>query len=169
MPGLAGVIWIVVVIGAAVLVHRYVVFPTVVRSESMRPSLEPGDVLLAGRVRSRTRLRRGEILVYRDAQTSERRIRRMIGLPGDRVQIADDGVVSVNGDAVFEPYARRSGGFRGSFRVPADRFFVLSDQRGGPHDTRTWRESFVPVGEVVGVARVRLLPWPIVATGVLAR
>jgi signal peptidase I len=31
------------------------------------------------------------------------------------------------------------------------------------------RESFVPVGDVVGVARMRLLPWPITATGVLAR
>jgi signal peptidase I len=135
----------------------------------MRPALEPGDVLLTSRLRRRSRVRRGEILVYRVPEQPGTHIRRLIGLPGDRVRIGEDGVVSVNDEPVFEPYARRSSGFRGSFAVPDDRYFALSDRREGLHEPRAWRESFVPTGEVLGVARVRLLPWPIAATGVLAR
>jgi signal peptidase I len=145
------------------------VFTTVVRSESMRPALEPGDVLLNSRVRRRSRLRRGEILVYRVPEPPGTSIRRLIAVPGDRVRIDEDGVVSVNGEAVFEPYARRSRGFRGAFAVPADRYFALSDHREPLQEPRAWRESFVPVDAVLGAARVRLLPWPIAPTGVLAR
>ncbi|MGR0221717.1 signal peptidase I [Agromyces sp. ZXT2-6] len=144
-------------------------FTTVVRSDSMRPALQPGDVLLGTRVRRRTRLRHGEILVYRVPEEPGTRIRRLIAVPGDRVRIEEDGGVSVNGEAVFEPYARRSGGFRGSFGVPDDRYFALSDRREGLLEPLAWRQSFVPTGDVVGVARVRLLPWPIAGTGVLAR
>lgn len=75
----------------------------------------------------------------------------------------------VNDEPLFEPYARRSNGFRGSFGVPDDRYFALSDRREPLHEPHAWRESFVPTGDVVGVARMRLLPWPIAATGVLAR
>jgi signal peptidase I len=145
------------------------VFTTVVRSDSMRPALKPGDVLLSTRVRRRSQLRRGEILVYRVPEEPGTRIRRLIAVPGDRVRIDEDGVVSINGEPVFEPYARRSRGFRGSFAVPSDRYFALSDHREGLHEPRAWRESFVPVDDVLGAARMRLLPWPIAATGILAR
>jgi signal peptidase I len=145
------------------------VFTTVVRSDSMRPALKPGDVLLNSRVRRHSRLRRGEILVYRVPEPPGTRLRRLIAVPGDRVRIDEDGRVSVNGEPMFEPYARRSRGFRGSFAVPADRYFALSDRREALQEPRAWRESFVPVDDVLGAARVRLLPWPITATGVLAR
>lgn len=144
-------------------------FMAVVRSDSMRPTLESGDVLFVSRVHRRSRLRRGEIVVRRAPDASGTRLGRLIGLPGDRVQIDVDGVVTVNGEPVYEPYARRSGGFRGSFAVPGDRYFLLADRREGLHNARAWQESFVPVGDVKGVARVRLLPWPIATTGVLAR
>lgn len=167
--GFAAIVAIVAVAMATVLMHRLVAFTTVVRSDSMRPALESGDVLLTSRARRRARVRRGEILVYRAPGDAEARIRRLIGLPGDRVRIAEDGVVIVNGEPVFEPYARRSGAFRGSFVVPDDRYFVLSDHRGDRFDAPAWRESFVPVDQLLGVARVRLFPWPIAATGILAR
>lgn len=167
--GFAAIAALVAVVVLGVLLHRLVVFPTVVRSDSMRPALESGDVLLTSRARRRARVRRGEILVYRWTGAPGTRIRRLIGLPGDRVRIAEDGVVIVNGEPVFEPYARRSSAFRGSFVVPADRYFVLSDHRGERFDTPAWRESFVPVDDLLGVARARLFPWPIAATGILAR
>lgn len=142
---------------------------TVVRSESMRPALEPGDVLLTSRVRPRSRLRRGEIVVYRLPERTGRGIRRLIGLPGERVRVGEDGTMSVDDEPLYEPYARRSVGFRGSFAVPHDRYFALSDRREALHEPLAWRESFVPMEDVVGVARMRLLPWPMAATGILAR
>jgi signal peptidase I len=107
--------------------------------------------------------------VYRTPGPPETRIRRLIGLPGDRVRIGEDGTVIVNGEPVFEPYARRSSAFRGSFVVPDDRYFVLSDHRADRFDTPAWRESFVPVDDLLGVARARVFPWPIAGTGILAR
>jgi signal peptidase I len=148
---------------------RPAAFMTVVRSDAMRPALEEGDVLLASRVRGVRRLRRGEILVFRVPDDPKPRIRRMIALPGDHVAFAEDGVVVLNGEPLFEPYARRTRAFRGSFTVPADRVFVLGDRRDDAHDPRRWRESFVPATEILGVARTRLFPWPVTPTRVLAR
>lgn len=58
MPAIAaGIAWFVAVVVAAVIMHRFVAFAVVVQGESKRPSLEPGDMLLAGRARRRTRFR----------------------------------------------------------------------------------------------------------------
>ncbi|WP_353829083.1 signal peptidase I [Agromyces sp. SYSU T0242] len=157
---------VVALIAIVVLVHRFAAFPTVVRSDAMRPLLEPGDVVLTSRNRRPHRLRRGEILVYRAPERAEPDLRRVIGLPGDRVVVAPDGRIAVNGQPLYEPYARRSGSFRGSFAVPRDRVFVLGDQRAGTHDPAAWQQSFVAPSTILGVARLRVFPWPIVATHV---
>lgn len=148
---------------------RPAAFVTVVRSDAMRPALEVGDVLLASRVRGVRRLRRGEILVFTVPDDPEPRLRRMIALPGDRVEFADGGVVVLNGEPLFEPYARRASGFRGSLTVPPDRVLALADRRADTHDPREWRSSFVPTDAILGVARTRVFPWPVTPTRVLAR
>ncbi|WP_165307919.1 signal peptidase I [Agromyces binzhouensis] len=159
-------ITVLVLIALAVLVHRFAAFPTVVRSDAMRPLLEPGDVVLTSRHRRPHRLRRGEILVYRVPDRAEPDLRRVIGLPGERVVVDPDGRITVDGQPLYEPYARRSGSFRGSFAVPRDRVFVLGDQRAGTHDPQAWQQSFVAEGTILGVARLRVFPWPIVDTHV---
>ena len=148
---------------------RPAAFVTVVRSDAMRPALEVGDVLLASRMRGIRRLRRGEILIFRVPDDPKPRIRRMIALPGDRVEFAGDGVVVLNGEPLFEPYARRGNAFRGSLTVPPDRVLVLADRRADTHDPREWRSSFVRATDILGVARTRVFPWPVTPTRVLAR
>lgn len=141
----------------AVLVHRFVAFTTLVRSGSMRPALEPGDLVLTMRMHRPGRLRRGDLVVFRSPHLDEVLVKRLIGLPGERVELSD-GLVRIDGEPLPEPYARRSGAYRGTFDVPVDRYLFLGDDRGGSIDARSWADPYVDRRDLLGVARVRLRP-----------
>ncbi|HEU4467392.1 MAG TPA: S26 family signal peptidase, partial [Agromyces sp.] len=64
MNAVRGVVALAGVVAAAVLITRFAVFTTLVRSGSMRPALEPGDLLLTARVRRATAVRRGDLVVF---------------------------------------------------------------------------------------------------------
>ncbi|HEX6954446.1 MAG TPA: signal peptidase I [Agromyces sp.] len=146
----------VVTVGAA-LVRRFVAFATLVRTGSMRPALQPGDRLLTTRVHRGARLRRGDVVVFRSHELGETLVKRLIGLPGERVELTGDGLVRVDGDLLPEPYARRSGAYRGTFEVPVDRYLLLGDDRDASVDARSWADPYVARRDLLGVARVRLV------------
>jgi signal peptidase I len=96
-------------------------------------------------------------------------IKRVIGLPGDVVACCDDfGRLTVNGDAIVEPYADLAGHQRASdigftVTVPADGLWVMGDNRYNSMDSRYHRDDpgngFVPISNVVG--RAILVTWPL--------
>lgn len=143
---------------AALLVHRFVLFATVVVSTSMRPSLQPGDLLLTTRMHRRSRVRLGDIVVFRSREVGTTLVKRVVGLPGDRVVFAEGGVVERNDEPLHESYAGGSGSHRGDFAVPAGHLLMLGDDREVSHDSRSWTRPFVPVSDVLGIVRFRLLP-----------
>ncbi|WP_448004285.1 signal peptidase I [Agromyces bauzanensis] len=147
------------VTAGAVLVNRFAMFTTLVRSHSMRPTLQPGDLLLTTRVHRPERLRRGDLVVFRSRERGATLVKRLIGLPGDRIEFVSGGVVRVNGESLAEPYARRSGSYRGAFEVPAGGYLVLGDDRGASDDARSWADPYLGRRDILGVVRVRLLPW----------
>lgn len=142
----------------AVLVHRFVAFPALVRSGSMRPALEPGDILLTTRVHRRARIRRGDLVVFRSREVGETLVKRLVGLPGERVELGGNGFVRVDGEQLGEPYARGSGTYRGTFEVPVDGYLFLGDDREVSVDARSWADPYVAGRDLLGVARVRLRP-----------
>jgi signal peptidase I len=146
------------VAGGAVLIHRFVAFTTLVRSGSMRPALEPGDLVLTTRMHRTGRLRRGDLVVFRSPHLDEALVKRLIGLPGERVELAEEGVVRIDGEVLPEPYARRCGAYRGTFEVPVDRYLFLGDDRGASIDARSWADPYVDRRDLLGVARIRLRP-----------
>lgn len=87
-------------------------------------------------------------------------VKRIIGLPGDTVEVAD-GVVSVNGVALDEPYARLDQD-SGTWTVPEGHLFVMGDNRANSGDSRT-SLGFVPVEDVVG--RAVAVIWPLDSIG----
>lgn len=102
----------------------------------------------------------GDIVVI-DRHTQAPLIKRVIGVGGDRIMISDDGRVYRNGEELEEPYAvgatyRR--GSTGDLTVPKGHLFVLGDNRVVSHDSRSAEVGFVPVGDVVGKAVLRI--WP---------
>lgn len=87
-------------------------------------------------------------------------IKRLIGLPGETVEIID-GKVYINGsdtplDDSFIP--ELSKGSYGPFEVPDDSYFMLGDNRNHSHDSRFWDDSYVSFDQIVGKAIFRYFP-----------
>jgi signal peptidase I len=143
-----------VVVGA-LLVHRFGVFTTLVRSGSMRPTLEPGDLLLTSRLRRATRVRRGDLVVFRSRERGRMLVKRVVGLPGERIEIAG-GTVRADGATPVASVDRPSGGYRGRFAVPSDGYLVLGDDPEASDDSRSWADPFVRRGDLLGIVRGRL-------------
>lgn len=139
----------------AVALRRHVFFMVRVESSSMAPTLRPRDLLLAIPLR-REALRRGAVVVFRSSELGMPMVKRVIGLPGDDVELGAGGAVRVNGELLDEPYAVASGTYRGRVVVPPDRCFVLGDNRPLSIDSRSWSEPTIRAGDILGTVRLRL-------------
>ena len=144
-----------VVAAGALLVHRFGLFTAVVRSGSMRPTLEPGDLLVATRIHGRSSVRRGDLVVFASRAGGGLLVKRVVGLPGERIELAGR-AVRVDGAPLAEPSARRGGADRGSFEVPPDGWLVLGDEREASVDSRSWDDPYVRRRELRGLVRARL-------------
>jgi signal peptidase I len=179
---------LLVLIIATLFLHTFVLQPLVIPSESMERTLLVGDFLLfnkqtyapAGRLSSWLMpyrpVERGDIIVFHHANPPFL-IKRVVGIPGDRIRIAD-GQVFINGVALSEPYATfepappnpsrdnfpasryldpevdidwwqqmQSLVHDGEITVPAGEYFVLGDNRNHSKDSRFW--GFVPRQAVI--------------------
>lgn len=128
---------------------------TRVRSGSMEPTLRAGTLWLT-RSFGRRAVRRGDVVVADSAELGRRIVKRVVGLPGERL-VLTDGRVTVDGRPLDEPYARPSV-FRGTFRVPPDHYLLLGDDRDASDDARSWRQPYLPREALVGRLVGRRLP-----------
>ena len=104
----------------------------------------------------------GDIIVFRPPiNESQNFVKRIIGLPGDRVQIVRDGTVFVNGLPQDEPYVIEDPSDPpqqpGEWVVPEDSYFVLGDNRAQSADSRDW--GTVPRDHIIG--KVWVAWWPL--------
>ena len=103
---------------------------------------------------------RGDVIVFEyPLDTSKNFVKRVIGVPGDTVQIDTNGTVSVNGKALNEPYVyqRMCPCEPKSITLKANQYYVLGDHRGDSDDSRDWGP--VPRGDIIG--RAALVYWPL--------
>jgi signal peptidase I len=125
---------------------------------SMEPRVQAGEFVLINTLAFRFGpIRRGDVVAFRhDAPTPETYIKRIVGLPGERVEVRD-GVVSVDGRKLAEPYVefpdRRSAP---PVVVPPHAYYVLGDNRADSDDSRTW--GVLAASDIVGKAVVGI--WP---------
>lgn len=131
----------------------------------MAPHIASGEFVLINTIVYRMHSpARGDIIAFHhDGPTPETYIKRVIGLPGDRVRI-DSGAVYVNGTRLDENYVRYPD--RRSFpevTVPAGSLYVLGDNRADSDDSRFW--GFVPEDAVLGKAIAGI--WPLGHVGAL--
>jgi len=129
-----------------------------VENISMKPTLQPGEFLLVNRVAYKIgEPEIGDIIVFHAPGASDLDyIKRVIGLPGDTVRIAD-GVVYVNDQPLYEPYIADLPRYNGEWDVPSDSLFVLGDNRNNSSDSHMW--GFVPYEDIVG--RALFIYWPL--------
>jgi len=130
-----------ILIAAAYLVFGYILLPVRGAGVSMRPTIDSGDLIFINRLTYRFREpRRGDVVAVRMAGRSVVYVKRLVALPGERLKI-DAGALSVNGEWINEPYARkRDDWWLGEATLGADEYFVVGDNRTMPmhlHDMGT--------------------------------
>jgi signal peptidase I len=176
-----------VALAIAILVKTFLIQAFYIPSESMQPTLAVGDRVFVNKiVYDVGDIHRFDVIVFESpdgapgpdrgivggvlhwlgegigvAQPAhEDFIKRVIGLPGETVEIRDN-VVYVNGTPIDEPYltdeARRQNGDFPPFEVPEDSLFVMGDNRSNSADSR-YGLGYVPVERVIGKAFVVI--WP---------
>ena len=182
--------WIVDVVETLVLtviaffvIQSFVAQPFQVHQTSMESTLEPGQYVLVDKLTPRwSPYQRGDIVVLHPPDGWEEDgddtpfIKRVIGLPGDQIDIRDDGLVYVNGEALDEDgYTFHDGagdsqpttpiGGTSSWTLGPDQLFVMGDHREASQDSR----AFGPIAEGSVIGRAFLRYWPASTFGILAR
>ena len=130
---------------------------------SMQPTLKQGYLLLVNKMAYKLgEPKYGDIVVFHyNGDDKEDYIKRVIGLPGDKVDISG-GVVRVNGNALTEPYIMEVPNYSGSWTVPAGELFVLGDNRNHSSDSHQW--GFVQESWVVGKALFIYYPFDVIGS-----
>ena len=151
----------------AFAVQAAVAKPYEIPTGSMEPTIATGDRIIANRLIYRARpIQRADVIVF--ATTEQMRtscnapsntpfVKRVIGLPGDRVEIVD-GRTLVNGRPLPISAATIPEYAFGPVVVPAERLFVLGDNRNRSCDSHSWSDPFVPRASVIGQAEIAY--WP---------
>ena len=125
-----------------------------VAGESMAPTYRPSDLLLtlpAGRAGARAR--RGDVVVFRHGEV--RMIKRVVGLPGDLVEL-EAGRLFVNREPV-DGRPRVPGAYTQTWRVPGASYFMAGDNPAVSDDSRVWDAPFVSDEDVEAVVTRRLV------------
>jgi signal peptidase I len=118
----------------------------------MEPSLHDGQYLIASKVTYWLHPpERGDVVVLQPPQdqSSVPYIKRLVGLPGDVVEVRDDRVW-VNGVALNEPYISAPPTYAGSWVVSESEYFVLGDNRNNSSDSHAW--GLLPRNHILGKA-----------------
>lgn len=159
---LAGLLTAIVVmhllVGSIPLIIRQVVAQTIIPSESMVPTLQVNDRLFV-RLWDDYQPQTADVVVF-EAPAYARQgrnpddeiliVKRVIGLPGQQIEVRD-GQVWIDGIPLNEPYIAEPPAYGwGPQTVPADRLFVLGDNRNASFDSHVW--GFLPQAYILGKA-----------------
>lgn len=167
---LSFLIYVAVVVGATFLIIHFVGQRTYVSGSSMENTLSDGDNLIVDKITYRfSDPQRFDIIVfpfrYKDRVYY---IKRIIGLPGETVQITD-GDIYIDGEILQESYGREvikdSGLAAEPIVLGEDEYFVLGDNRNDSTDSRDPSVGVIHRDEIIGRAWLRI--WPLDKFGVL--
>jgi signal peptidase I len=152
---------IVLAVLGAILIVIFIVQPVKVEGTSMEPRLQPQDRLFVNKFMYYfSDIRRGDIVVFwYPKDRSQSFIKRVVGLPGDRVEIRS-GTVWVNGQRLSEPYLPEWVGVKSHPPevIPPQHYFVMGDHRNSSSDSRDW--GTVPRQNIFGEAVFLYWPFP---------
>ncbi len=156
--------WIQAIVTAvvlALLIRTFLFEIILVDGSSMLPTLHDADRIFVNKIGYIIGgPHHGDVVIFKTPEDPHTNyVKRIIGLPGDRVRI-QGGVVYVNNKALTEPYILEPPyDDYEEVTVPKGTFFALGDNRNGSKDSRDLHVGFVPVGNLLGKAVLRL--WPL--------
>ena len=166
-------IYLLCVLGAVWLVITFVGQRTEVEGASMENSLHNGDNLIVDKLSYRFHdPERFDIIVFPfQFQDNTYYIKRIIGLPGETVQIMDDGSIYINGEKLEENYGMEVikpetiGRAAEPIELGDDEYFVMGDNRNNSSDSRTDMVGNIKRENIIGKAWLRI--WPVSDFGIL--
>lgn len=163
-------VYVGIVVGITFFIITFVGQRTYVSGSSMENTLSHGDNLIVDKITYRfSDPKRYDIIVFPFRyEDNVYYIKRVIGLPGETIQI-QDGAIYVNGEILQESYGRevmKSAGLAADpVMLGEDEYFVLGDNRNDSTDSREPNVGAIHRDEIIGRAWVRI--WPLDKIGVL--
>lgn len=156
---LSGTIYVLTIVAAVAVLIATLVLPVLqIEGTSMEPTLVNGDVVLLTKT---TSFDRGELCGF--SWNNKLLIKRVIGVPGDWIEIDTDGTVYLNGEKLDEPYAEQLSvgecDLEFPFQVPQEQYFVLGDMRESSIDSRNTLIGCVAKDQIVGKVFFRIWPF----------
>ena len=156
---LSGTIYVLTIVAAVAVLIATLVLPVLqIEGTSMEPTLVAGDIVL---LTKNTNFERGELCGF--SWNNKLLIKRVIGIPGDWIEMDTDGTVYLNGEKLEEPYAHRLAmgecDLEFPFQVPQEQYFVLGDMRESSIDSRNTLIGCVEKDQIVGKVFFRIWPF----------
>lgn len=156
---LRSTIYALVVVAAVAVLLATLFLPVLqVSGDSINPTLQDRDIILLVKDSD---MKTGDLCGF--YWQNKLLLKRVIGLPGDVITLDEDGVVTVNGQTLDEPYvdelALGECDIKFPYQVPENRYFVLGDHRATSIDSRSSVIGSVEKSQIVG--KVFLRVWPL--------
>ncbi len=147
----------------AVFISNFIIVNAEIPSGSMENTIMPGDRILGNRLAYlNSDPERFDIIIFRyPDDESQLFIKRVIGLPGETVEIRDGSIYINESDEPLQDVNIKEpmeGSF-GPYTVPEDCYFVMGDNRNNSKDSRYWENTFVTKDEILGKAFFKY--WPL--------
>jgi signal peptidase I len=138
------------------VMQAYLVKPFQIPSESMMPTIDPGDRILINRLTYRNgEINRGDIIVFKAPnEPGTDFVKRVIAVAGDTIEVKR-GQVILNGEPQVENYINENAVDVSNFpatTIPAGNVFVMGDNRTNSQDARFWKPPWLPVENIIGKA-----------------
>ena len=156
---LRGTVYVLTIVAAVAVLVATLILPVLqIEGTSMEPTLSNGDIVLLTKT---TRFDRGELCGF--SWNNKLLIKRVIGIPGDWIEIDTDGTVYLNGELLDEPYAEQLAvgecDLEFPFQVPQEQYFVMGDMRESSIDSRNTLIGCVEYDQIVGKVFFRIWPF----------
>lgn len=159
------VVYILSILLVTYLIIHYIGQRTIVVGDSMRETLQDGDNLVVDKISYRFHApERFDIIVFPyEYEDDTYYIKRVIGLPGETVQIDEEGYIFINGQVLEEYYGREVMEYAGDAAEPIvlgeDEYFVLGDNRNESRDSRFEDVGLIKRKDIIGRAIFRMYPF----------
>ena len=156
---LSGTVYVLTIVAAVAVLIATLVLPVLqIEGTSMEPTLHNGDIVLLMKT---NRFDRGDLCGF--TWNNKLLIKRVIGVPGDWIEIDTDGTVYLNGEKLDEPYVEQKAlgecDLEFPYQVPQEQYFVVGDMRESSIDSRNTVIGCIPKDQIVGKVFFRIWPF----------
>lgn len=156
---LSGTVYVLTIVAAVAVLVATLILPVLqIEGTSMEPSLLNGDIVLLAKT---TRFNHGDLCGF--TWNNKLLVKRVIGKPGDWIEIDTDGNVYRNGEQLEEPYVQMHAlgecDLEFPFQVPQEQYFVMGDMRESSIDSRNTLIGCIPKDQIVGKVFFRVWPF----------